>query len=98
MYIRDVFNWVSLNQNQGNFSDQSQETKTKPKKARENERVQLVIGFDFASHWLRKWREFCQPIKERSKQNQSKRWITFDTQLKKFYWATRTESNAFQVG
>ena len=32
------------------------------RQARENARVQLAIGFAFASHWLRKWREFWQPI------------------------------------
>ena len=26
-----------------------------------------TIGFGLASHWLRKWRELCQPITERSK-------------------------------
>ena len=36
-------------------------------KARENARVQVAIGFGFASHWLKKWREFCWPITERSK-------------------------------
>ena len=26
-----------------------------------------TIGFGFASHWLGKWSEFCQPITERGK-------------------------------
>ena len=28
---------------------------------------QGTVGFSFASHWLRKWREFWKPITERSK-------------------------------
>ena len=27
----------------------------------------VTIGSGFVSHWLRKWRKFCQPITERSK-------------------------------
>ena len=30
------------------------------RQARENACEQVSIGFIFASHWLRKWREFCQ--------------------------------------
>ena len=36
------------------------------RQARENARVQVTIGFGFALHWLKKWREFCWPITERS--------------------------------
>ena len=39
------------------------------RQAWENERVQLAIGFGFASHWLRKRPKFCQPITEWSKAN-----------------------------
>ena len=35
--------------------------------AQENTHEQVTSGFDFASHWLRKWRKFCEPITERSK-------------------------------
>ena len=35
--------------------------------ARENACEQVTIGFGLASYWLRKWRELCQPIIERSK-------------------------------
>ena len=35
--------------------------------ARENACDQVAIGFGFASDWLSKWREFYQPITERSK-------------------------------
>ena len=30
-------------------------------------------GLGFAFHWLKKWREFCWPITERSNTNQNKR-------------------------
>ena len=37
------------------------------RKARENVRKQAVaISFGFVSHWLKKWREFCRIITERS--------------------------------
>ena len=43
--------------------------------------------FGFTSYWLRKWREFYEPITERSnaKPIESKNAITFDTQLKTLY-------------
>ena len=44
-------------------------------------REQGPIGFGLASYWLKKWREFCQPITERSKAK-PKQTCTFDTQLK----------------
>ena len=48
------------------------------RQARENVCVQVVIGFGFASHWLRNWRQFCQPITELSKEkNQSSYQIYF---------------------
>ena len=52
------------------------------RKARENAYDQVTIGFGF--HWLRKWREFCQPIAEHSgvKPKQIESVITFNTQLK----------------
>ena len=37
------------------------------RQARKNECERGTIGFGFASHWLRKWHEFCEPITERSK-------------------------------
>ena len=52
------------------------------RQARENARVQLAVGFGFASHWLRSWHEFFQPITERSKVKSKQMRITFDTQLK----------------
>ena len=39
-------------------------------------------GFSLASDWLRKWREFCEPIREHSKAKPRQMRITFDTQLK----------------
>ena len=37
------------------------------RQARENACERGTIGFGFDSHWLKKWREFCEPITERSK-------------------------------
>ena len=37
------------------------------RQARENARAQVAFGFGLAFHWLKKWREFCWPITERSK-------------------------------
>ena len=47
-------------------------------KAREESRVHGVIGFGFASHWLKNWRESFKPITKRSNRNQV---ITFDSHL-----------------
>ena len=33
-------------------------------------RVQVLIGFGFASSWLRKWHEFCKRITEQSNAKQ----------------------------
>ena len=51
-------------------------------RALENVGDQVTIGFNFASDWLRGWREFSRPITERRKAKPMKRRITFDTQLK----------------
>ena len=51
-------------------------------KARENAGVQVLIGFSFASDWLRKSCEFSGPITERRKEKPMQSQITFDTQLK----------------
>ena len=48
-------------------------------KARERSRVHGAIGFGFASHWLKNWRESFQPITKRSNRNHA---ITFDSHLK----------------
>ena len=48
-------------------------------KAREKPGVQGVIGFGFASHWLKNLRESCKPITKRSNRNHV---ITFDSHLK----------------
>ena len=50
-------------------------------KAREKAGGQVVIGFSFASDWLRKWREFFRPITARSKAKPKQSLITFNTQL-----------------
>ena len=48
-------------------------------KAREKSRVHGAIGFGFASHWLKNWRESFKPITRRSNRNYI---ITFDSHLK----------------
>ena len=45
--------------------------------------VQDMVGYGFASHWLRKWREFFQPITERSEAKPKQTRITLDAQLQK---------------
>ena len=87
-----VFKWLSKNQNQSNYSDQSRQGQTArwtnhnssqlPEiffKAREKSRVHGAIGFGFASHWLKNWRESFKPITKRSNCNHV---ITFDSHLK----------------
>ena len=48
-------------------------------KWREKSRVHGAIGFGFASHWLKNWRESFKPIAKRSNHNHV---ITFDSRLK----------------
>ena len=48
-------------------------------KAREKSRAHGAIGFGFASHWLKNWRESFKPITKRSNRNHV---ITFDIHLK----------------
>ena len=48
-------------------------------KAREQSRGHDAIGFDFASHWLKNWRESFTPITNRSNRNHV---ITFNNHLK----------------
>ena len=50
-----------------------------PLKTREKSRVHGAIGFGFASHWLKNWRESFKPITKRSNRNYI---ITFDSHLK----------------
>jgi len=71
---RAVFKWLSKNQNQSNYSDQSQQEQTTMNqsqflsincnllKAREKSRVHGAIGLGFASHWLQNWRKSFKPI------------------------------------
>ena len=48
-------------------------------KARQKPRVHGAIGFGFASHWLKNWRESFEPITKRSIRNHG---ITIDSHLK----------------
>ena len=45
----------------------------------EKSRVHGAIGFGFASHWLKNWRESFKPITKHSNRNHV---ITFDSHLK----------------
>ena len=47
--------------------------------AREKSRVHGAIGFGFASHWLKNWRESFQPVTTRSDRNNV---INFNSHLK----------------
>ena len=47
--------------------------------AREKSRVHGAIGFGFASHWLKNWRESFKPITKRSNRDHV---IPFDSHLK----------------
>ena len=47
--------------------------------ARARSRVHGAIGFGFASHWLKNWRDSFKPITERSNRNHV---ITVDSHLK----------------
>jgi len=47
--------------------------------AREKPRVHGAIGFGFASHWLKNWRDSFKPITKHSNRNHV---ITFDSHLK----------------
>ena len=47
--------------------------------AREKSRVPGAIGFGFASHWLKNWRDSFKPIAKRSNRSHE---ITFDNHLK----------------
>ena len=46
--------------------------------AQEKSHVHDVIGFGFASHWLKNWRDSFKPITKRSNRNHI---ITFDSHL-----------------
>ena len=69
--------------------------------AREKSRVHGAIGFGFASHWLKNWRESFKPITKRSKRNHV---ITFDSHLKTalietaFFFAINRVSDRLPVG
>ena len=47
--------------------------------AREKSRVHGTIGFAFASHWLKNWRESFKPVTKRSNRKHE---ITVDSHLK----------------
>ena len=47
--------------------------------AREKSRLHSAIGFGFASHWLKNWRDSFEPFTKRSNRNHV---ITFSSYLK----------------
>jgi len=47
--------------------------------AREKSRVHGAVGFGFASHWLKSWRESFKPITKSGNRNHV---MTFDSHLK----------------
>ena len=49
------------------------------KQSRQKSRVHGAIGFGSTSHWLKNWRQSCEPVIKRSNRN---RVITFDSHLK----------------
>ena len=48
-------------------------------KAQKKSRVHGTIGFTFASHWLKNWRESFKPVTKRSNRNHV---IAFNSHLK----------------
>ena len=50
-----------------------------PKIAGKIVRTHGAIGFGFAYHWLKNWREFFKPVTKRGNRNHV---ITFDSHLK----------------
>ena len=70
----------------------------KPLKVREKSCVRGAIGFGFASHWLKNWRESLKPITKRSNRNNV---ITFDSNLKTalsaYFFCLRNKPNNRQI-
>ena len=60
--------------------------------AREISRVYGAIGFGFASHWLKNWRESFKPITKRSNRNHV---ITVDSHLKTALFLTLFDEPCF---
>ena len=56
-------------------------------KAREKLRLQGAIGFGFASHWLKNWRESFKPITKRSNRKMAGYW---PSSLLRFYGPRRS--------
>ena len=60
--------------------------------AREKARVHGAIGFGFASHWLKNWRESFKSITKRSNRNHI---ITFDSHLKTALSENQYQGNCY---
>ena len=63
----------------GGAMNQSQFTAITCNSLEAREKSHGAIGFGFASHWLKNWRDSFKPITERSIRNHG---ITFDSHLK----------------
>jgi len=73
--LRPITTGTNSSMNQSQFPA----IKCNSPEAREKSRVHGAIGFGFASHWLKNWRESFKPMTKRSNRN---RIITFDSHLK----------------
>ena len=73
--LRPITSGTNSTMNQSQFLA----TTCNSREAREKSRVHGAIGFGFASHWLKNWRQSFQPITKRSNRNHV---ITFDSHLK----------------
>ena len=72
---------TTANQKKGKHFKSQWELKVKTiklAKARENAGEQAAIVFNFASDWLRGWREFSGPITKRSKAEPKHSRVTFE--------------------
>ena len=67
---------ITTGANSAMIQTQSQEITSNSLETREKSRVHGAIGFCFASHWLKNWRESFKPITNRNHV------ITFDSHLK----------------
>ena len=66
--VRPITTGAGSAMNQSQFQFQSAIT-CNSLEARERSRVHGAIGFGFASHWLKNWRESFKPITKRSNRN-----------------------------
>ena len=73
--LRPITTGASSTRNQSQFLAITSNSLKAPEQSREHD----AIGFGFASHWLKNWRESFTPITKRSNRNHV---ITFNSRLK----------------